>query len=85
QSLDEFEPQESKKSTAPSIYADIERPTIAKKSTNENQASKVAAVIVTGNKNIPTPLLLKDVSTRKGRYFDPDKLRQDVDTLWSNP
>ena len=85
QSLDEFEPRESKKSNAPSIYADIERPTTAKKSTSESQASKVAAVIVTGNKNIPTPLLLKDVSTRKGRYFDPDKLRQDVDTLWSNP
>ena len=85
QSLDEFEPQESKKSITPSIYSDIERPKNAKQSTNDNQANKVAAVVVTGNKFIPTPVLLRDISTRKGRYFDPDKLRQDVDTLWSHP
>ena len=85
QSLDEFEPQESNKSIAPSIYSDINRSAKASKSVKDDNANKVAAVIVTGNKSIPTHQLLRDVSTRKGRYFDPDKLRQDVDVLWSNP
>lgn len=85
QSSDEFETQESRNSIAPSIYSDIERPKNSAQNANDTQANKVAAIIVTGNKTIPTHQLLKDVGTRKGRYFDPDKLRQDVDALWSNP
>lgn len=45
----------------------------------------VADVIVTGNRYVPTHQLLRNVSTRKGRYFDPDKLQRDVDQLWRMP
>lgn len=85
QSSDNFESQGSNKSIAPLIYSDINRSSKASKSINDDKANKVAGVIVTGNKTIPTHQLLREVSTRKGRYFDPDKLRQDVDALWSNP
>ena len=37
QSLDEFEPQESRKSITPSIYSDIERPKNTTQSTNDNK------------------------------------------------
>ena len=45
----------------------------------------VADVIVTGNKYLPTHRLMRNVQTRPGRYFDPDKLQQDVDQLWRLP
>ena len=85
QSSENFEPQESSKSIAPSVYSDTSPSGTPSSKANDDKANKVAAVIVTGNKTIPTHQLLRDVSTRKGRYFDPDKLRQDVDALWSNP
>jgi outer membrane protein insertion porin family len=85
QSLDEFGPQESKKSARPSIYSDLDRSQTASGGAAADKTNKVVAVIVTGNNTIPTHQLLRDVSTRKGRYFDPDKLKQDVDELWSNP
>ena len=42
-------------------------------------------VQITGNRLIPTHHLTRNIRTRPGRYFDPDKLQQDVNTLWRLP
>lgn len=47
-----------------------------------DRTNMVADVIIKGNKRIPTHHLTRNISTRRGRYFDPDKLQQDVDQLW---
>ena len=45
----------------------------------------VKAVVITGNQYTPTHHLTRNIRTRQGRYFDPDKLQQDVNTLWRLP
>ena len=45
----------------------------------------VADVIVEGNQTIPAHQLRASIQTRTGRYFDPDKLQQDIDKLWRMP
>ena len=50
-----------------------------------DQANIIAEVNVTGNSSIPTHHLTRNIRTRPGRYFDPDKLQQDVDDLWQMP
>jgi len=50
-----------------------------------DQANIVSEVIVTGNSTIPTHHLMRNIRTRPGRYFDPDKLQQDIDELWQMP
>ena len=59
-------------------------------STNSNaqlpdKANLIRDVIVRGNQLLPTHHLTRNIQTRKGRYFDPDKLQQDVDQLWRMP
>ncbi len=50
-----------------------------------DKSQLVADVIVHGNKTVPTHRLMRNVRTRPGRFFDPDKLQQDVDELWRMP
>ena len=45
----------------------------------------VKSVVITGNQYTPTHHLTRNMRTRQGRYFDPDKLQQDVNTLWRLP
>ncbi len=42
-------------------------------------------VQITGNQTLPTHHLTRNIRTRPGRYFDPDKLQQDVNALWRMP
>ena len=42
-------------------------------------------VQITGNHSLPTHHLTRSIRTRPGRYFDPDKLQQDVNSLWRMP
>jgi outer membrane protein insertion porin family len=42
-------------------------------------------VQITGNQSLPTHHLTRNIRTRPGRYFDPDKLQQDVNSLWRMP
>ena len=50
-----------------------------------NRQNLVSEVIITGNHRIPTHHLTRNIRTRPGRYFDPDRLQQDVDQLWRMP
>ena len=45
----------------------------------------VADVIFNGNRYLQAHQLSRNLGTRPGRYFDPDKLQQDVDLLWRMP
>ncbi len=45
----------------------------------------VKDVVITGNQYTPTHHLTRNIRTRQGRYFDPDKLQQDVNMLWRMP
>ena len=47
-----------------------------------DRSKLVADVILTGNRYVQTHQLTRNLRTRPGRYFDPDKLKQDVDQLW---
>ncbi len=49
-------------------------------STDKSQL--IAAVNFRGNTSIQTHQLKRNISTRPGRFYDPDKLQQDVQTLW---
>jgi len=53
-----------------------------------NSASRpdiIKDVQITGNQFLPTHHLTRNIRTRPGRYFDPDKLQQDVNSLWRMP
>ena len=50
-----------------------------------DRSKLVADVVFTGNRYIQTHQLTRNIRTRPGRYFDPDKLKQDVDQLWRMP
>lgn len=56
-----------------------------KTTASPDESQRVAKVIVTGNTTIPTHHLMRNIRTRPGRFFDPDKLKQDVDQLWQMP
>ncbi len=45
----------------------------------------VADVVIRGNEMLATHQILRHISTRPGRYFDPDQLQEDVDKLWRMP
>ena len=45
----------------------------------------IKEVLITGNKFLPTHHLTRNLRTRPGRYFDPDKLQHDVNSLWRMP
>ena len=59
--------------------------TDSKRSAAVDKANIIADVVVKGNRTIPTHHLMRNIRTRPGRYFDPDKLKQDVDELWRMP
>ncbi len=46
-----------------------------------NPANMVAGVKITGNSTIPEHHLMRYVRTRVGRYYDPDKLQQDIEDI----
>ena len=48
-------------------------------------ADRVAEVIINGNHLLNEYDLLRKMKTRPGRFFDPDKLQQDVNELWRTP
>jgi outer membrane protein insertion porin family len=48
-------------------------------------ANLIAEVRFRGNRVVPDFHLSRTISTRAGRYFDPDQLQQDVDRLWRLP
>lgn len=50
-----------------------------------NQEHQVSEVVIQGNQRIPDHELANLMSTRPGRYFDPDLLQQDVNKLWRLP
>ena len=52
---------------------------------SEQQQFLVRDVQIRGNDAIPTHHLMRHVKTRAGRFFDPDRLQQDVDALWKLP
>ena len=45
------------------------------------QSDRVAEVIINGNNLLNEYDLLRQMKTRPGRFFDPDKLQQDVNLL----
>ncbi|HMO91165.1 MAG TPA: POTRA domain-containing protein [Pirellulaceae bacterium] len=81
-------------SAAPAASKDIEPPLFdnrqsideetssANKLNVHDQANRVREIRVTGNQRLATHQVLRSVRTRPGRYFDPDLLQQDVDSLW---
>ena len=48
-------------------------------------SDRVAEVIINGNQLLDEYELLRTMKTRPGRFFDPDKLQQDVNQLWRTP
>ncbi len=50
-----------------------------------DQSQLIAAVNFRGNSSLPTHHLKRNISTRPGRYYDPDKLQQDLQQLWKMP
>jgi outer membrane protein insertion porin family len=39
-------------------------------------------VVIEGNRRVPTAEFLRQLKSRPGRYFDPDLLQQDVQSIW---
>ena len=52
---------------------------------SEARPEIIKDVQITGNHSLPTHHLTRSIRTRPGRYFDPDKLQQDVNSLWRMP
>ena len=52
---------------------------------SESRPDVIKDVQITGNQFLPTHHLTRNIRTRPGRYFDPDKLQQDVNVLWRMP
>ena len=48
-------------------------------------SERVAEVVINGNQLLDEYELLRTMKTRPGRFFDPDKLQQDVNQLWRTP
>ena len=49
------------------------------------KSDRVAEVIIKGNQSLDNYELQRKMRTRPGRFFDPDKLQQDVNDLWRMP
>jgi outer membrane protein insertion porin family len=45
----------------------------------------IKEVIIKGNQRLPTHHLTRNMGTRAGRYYDPDRLQEDIDRLWRTP
>ncbi|WP_162273920.1 BamA/OMP85 family outer membrane protein [Mariniblastus fucicola] len=52
---------------------------------NADQSQLIAEVNFRGNSKLASHQLRRNISTRPGRYYDPDKLQQDVQQLWKMP
>ena len=52
---------------------------------NADRSQLISAVHFRGNTSLATHQLQRQISTRTGRYYDPDKLQQDVQQLWKMP
>ena len=52
---------------------------------SRDPANLVADVIFRGNSVLEDYQLTRNIGTRPGRYFDPDQLQTDVDSLWRMP
>ncbi|MEM7457193.1 MAG: POTRA domain-containing protein [Planctomycetota bacterium] len=50
-----------------------------------DRANLVADVVITGNQLLETHHIMRNIRTRPGRYFDPDRLQEDVDRLYRLP
>lgn len=50
-----------------------------------DRSQLISAVNFRGNTKIPIHHLRRNISTRPGRYYDPDKLQQDIQKLWKMP
>jgi outer membrane protein insertion porin family len=50
-----------------------------------DRSQLIAAVNFRGNSTLATHQLKRNISTRVGRYYDPDKLHMDVQQLWKMP
>lgn len=50
-----------------------------------DRSQLIAAVNFTGNTILADHQLKRNISTRSGRFYDPDKLQQDVQQLWKLP
>jgi len=50
-----------------------------------DRSQLIAAVNFQGNSSLATHQLKRNISTRPGRFYDPDKLQQDVQQLWKMP
>jgi len=48
-------------------------------------SDRVAEVIINGNQLLNEHEIQQKLKTRPGRFFDPDKLQQDVNELWRTP
>lgn len=45
----------------------------------------IKEVVIEGNRRVPTAEFLRQLKSRPGRYFDPDLLQQDVQSIWRMP
>lgn len=52
---------------------------------SDSRPDIIKDVQITGNQYLPNHHLTRNIRTRPGRYFDPDKLQQDVNALWRMP
>jgi len=52
---------------------------------SSDQSQLISAVNFRGNTTLQTHQLRRNIATRPGRFYDPDKLQQDVQQLWKMP
>ena len=57
----------------------------SEESVGADPSQQVLELKILGNQRIPTHQLTRQLQTRPGRYFDPDRLQQDVNRLWRMP
>ena len=50
-----------------------------------DRSQLVSNLTIEGNERLATHQILRYVSTRPGRYFDPDRLQADIDKIWRLP
>ena len=58
---------------------------LANSKTGEPAGQQVLKLAITGNEALPLHAITRNISTREGRFFDPDLLQFDVDKLWRMP
>ena len=52
---------------------------------SRDPSNLIADVVFRGNRVLQDYQLTRNIGTRPGRYFDPDQLQTDVDSLWRMP